>query len=43
MRRWWANVNTNRACTGNWSITDDGSLYTMPIGSTELRMGRVER
>ena len=33
----------NRARTGDWSITDDGSLYTMPIGSTELRMGRVER
>jgi ribonuclease Z len=26
---------------GDWTIADDGSLYTMPIGSTDVRIGRV--
>jgi ribonuclease Z len=26
---------------GDWTIADDGSLYTLPIGSTEVRIGRV--
>jgi ribonuclease Z len=26
---------------GDWTIADDGSLYTMAIGSSEVRMGRV--
>jgi ribonuclease Z len=25
----------------DWTIADDGSLYTMPIGSTDVRIGRV--
>jgi hypothetical protein len=24
-----------------WTIADDGSLYTLPIGSSEIRTGRV--
>jgi ribonuclease Z len=31
------------ARTGDWSITEDGSLYTMPIGSSEFRLGRMGR
>ena len=27
--------------SGDWVITADGSLYTLPIGSTEIRSGRV--
>lgn len=26
---------------GDWSIADDGSLYTLPIGSSEIHIGRV--
>ena len=26
---------------GGWTIADDGSLYTLPIGSTEIEIGRV--
>jgi ribonuclease Z len=26
---------------GDWTMADDGSLYTMPIGSTEVRRGEV--
>jgi ribonuclease Z len=26
---------------GDWTIADDGSLYTMPFGSSEVRVGRV--
>jgi ribonuclease Z len=26
---------------GAWTIAEDGSLYTLPIGSTEVRRGRV--
>jgi ribonuclease Z len=25
----------------DWTMADDGSLYTLPIGSKEVRMGRV--
>jgi ribonuclease Z len=27
---------------GDWTIADDGSLYTLPIGSEEIRSGRIE-
>jgi len=27
---------------GDWTIADDGSLYTLPIGSDEVRIGRVK-
>lgn len=26
---------------GDWTIADDGSLYTLPLGSTDVRIGRV--
>jgi hypothetical protein len=31
----------NAVRRGDWTIADDGSLYTLPIGSTEVRIGRV--
>jgi ribonuclease Z len=31
----------NDARRGEWTIADDGSLYTLPLGSDEIRMGRV--
>jgi ribonuclease Z len=33
----------NAARHGDWSITEDGRLYTMPIGSTEIRLGSLGR
>jgi len=27
---------------GDWEIADDGSLYTLPLGSEEVRIGRIE-
>ena len=33
----------NAARTGDWSITEDGNLYVMPIGSSEIRVGRAAR
>jgi ribonuclease Z len=26
---------------GNWTIANDGSLYTLPIGSDTVRIGRI--
>jgi ribonuclease Z len=31
----------NEARRGDWTIADDGSLYTLPIGSHEVRIGRL--
>jgi ribonuclease Z len=31
----------NEARKGDWTIADDGSLYTLPLGSQEVRIGRV--
>jgi ribonuclease Z len=31
-----------RSRKGEWTLASDGSLYTLPIGSTECRQGRVE-
>lgn len=28
---------------GEWTIADDGSLYTLPLMSTEVRRGRIDR
>ncbi|MEW5916342.1 MAG: MBL fold metallo-hydrolase [Gemmatimonadota bacterium] len=25
-----------------WTIADDGSMYTLPIGSTDIRLGRID-
>lgn len=33
----------NAAREGEWTIADDGSLYTLPIGSAEVRQGRISR
>ena len=26
---------------GDWHMADDGSLYTLPVGSTDVRIGRI--
>ncbi|HEX5776521.1 MAG TPA: MBL fold metallo-hydrolase [Caulobacteraceae bacterium] len=31
----------NRARNGDWTMADDGSLYTLPLGSKDVRIGRV--
>lgn len=31
----------NKVRKGDWTIADDGSLYTLPLGSKEVRTGRV--
>jgi ribonuclease Z len=31
----------NEARSGAWTIADDGSLYTLPIGSAEIQRGRI--
>jgi ribonuclease Z len=28
---------------GDWVLAEDGSLYTLPVGSQEVRIGRVDR
>lgn len=28
---------------GDWALAEDGSLYTLPIGSDEIRIGRITR
>ena len=28
--------------TGDWTIADDGSLYTLPIGSKTVQVGRID-
>jgi ribonuclease Z len=28
---------------GDWTIADDGTLYTLPIGSSEIHIGRIDR
>lgn len=33
----------NAARKGDWSITEDGGLYIMPIGSSEIRLGKAGR
>jgi ribonuclease Z len=31
----------DKARRGDWTIADDGSMYTMPLGSYDVRIGRV--
>jgi len=31
----------DQARRGDWNIAEDGSLYTLPVGSTDVRTGRV--
>jgi ribonuclease Z len=28
---------------GDWTMAEDGSLYTLPIGSHDIRIGRITR
>jgi ribonuclease Z len=39
-RRLFAN-GVNAARRGDWDIAEDGSLYTLPIGSREIEIGRI--
>jgi ribonuclease Z len=32
----------NEVRKGDWTMADDGSLYTLPLGSDEVRIGRVQ-
>jgi ribonuclease Z len=41
-RRLFAN-DVKKVRKGDWTIADDGSLYTLPVGSTDVRIGRVPR
>ena len=31
----------NKVRKGGWTMADDGSLYTLPLGSTAVRIGRM--
>jgi len=33
----------DEARDGDWTVADDGSLYTLPVGSQDIRIGRVGR
>ena len=32
----------SRARQGDWTIADDGALYTLPLGSTQVQIGRID-
>jgi len=32
----------NEVRRGNWTIADDGTLYTLPLGSSEVNVGRMD-
>lgn len=32
----------NEVRRGEWTIADDGSLYTLPLGSKEVRIGKIQ-
>ena len=32
----------NKVRKGDWTMADDGSLYTLPIGSTKVEIGRIQ-
>ena len=32
----------DQARRGDWTMADDGSLYTLPIGSTQIHVGRID-
>ncbi len=42
LRRLFAQ-GVSEARRGDWTLADDGSLYTLPIGSSEVQIGRVAR
>ena len=31
----------NKVRKGEWNMADDGSLYTLPLGSKEVRIGKI--
>ncbi|HVI32677.1 MBL fold metallo-hydrolase [Phenylobacterium sp.] len=33
----------DQAREGDWTVADDGSLYTLPVGSQDIRIGRIGR
>ena len=35
--------DVRRVRRGDWTIADDGSLYTLPAGSSDVRIGRISR
>jgi ribonuclease Z len=41
-RRLFAN-DVKRVRQGDWTIADDGSLFTLPAGSSDVRIGRVTK
>jgi len=40
-RRLFTN-GVDRVRRGDWTMADDGSLYTLPLGSKDVRIGRVD-
>lgn len=34
-------AGVNKVRQGDWTIAEDGNLYTLPLGSKEVRMGKV--
>jgi hypothetical protein len=32
----------NAVRSEDWTIAEDGSLYTLPLGSPEIRVGRID-
>lgn len=40
-RRLFSN-GVNSVREGEWTIADDGSMYTLPLGSEKVRIGRIE-
>lgn len=41
LRRRLFTQGVNTARHGDWTMADDGSLYTLPLGSTAVRIGRM--
>jgi len=33
----------DKARSGDWDLAEDGSLYTLPVGSKDIRIGRVPK
>ena len=42
MRRLFAN-GVNPVRDEDWTVAEDGSLYTLPLGSKETDIGRIDR
>jgi ribonuclease Z len=35
-------AGVNKVRKGDWTMSDDGSLYTMPLGSKDVQIGRIQ-